>query len=192
MPAELAEATHMKNEPEPKCAFRKNAKTVADALRSVREDGDTTGKRANQSHELFNVRNWDGSDVKVLHVRSYRKGAGWDNHHRSNHEDYMAGELKCGRRGTDACVVRVSTDTCTRVTWVGNVQYPGLFVEKDASPGGSARDERDEKEDDDAGRLPVRKRTGGSASGPGPAAPRASASAARTADPARPGRASGP
>ncbi len=78
-------------------------------------------------HTTLEVRNWDGSILKTLHASN---GASpdntWDNHHWSNHDDYIA--AKGDGSAKEVYIIKISSDKTTRVTWVGGVDYPDLYV----------------------------------------------------------------
>jgi hypothetical protein len=80
-------------------------------------------------HRRLAVRPWGGGKPAYLHMRAPRGDREWDNHHWSNHADYIAAQGEGGPR--DAYVVCISADRSVRVTWCGKVGYPDLFVARD-------------------------------------------------------------
>ncbi len=89
----------------------------------------------NGGHRTVTVQTWDGGPKTKLDTRTAAPDDRWDNHHWSNHNDYLAAQGE-GRRG-EAYVVQVSTNRCTRVSWTGHVGYPDLHV---AGAGGEAEE----------------------------------------------------
>lgn len=73
----------------------------------------------------MDIRSWDGKEIKVLRASICQPDEEWDNHHWSNHNDYIC--TQGGKRG-DSYVTKVSAKSCTRVTWVGSTVYPDLYV----------------------------------------------------------------
>lgn len=89
------------------------------------------GDNGNQTHGKMNVRRWDGSDRKVLTTLTAGKRAEWDNHHWSNHPQFIAGQLKVpGAKKQEACIIDIPENRCVRVTWVEGVSYPDLYVRR--------------------------------------------------------------
>jgi len=77
-------------------------------------------------HQKMLIHDFKGNGVFGLSAATCLPDGKWDNHHWSNHEDYIAaqgnGDIK------EVYVVSVSQNQCYRVTWVGNTGYPDLFV----------------------------------------------------------------
>lgn len=73
----------------------------------------------------MDIRSWDGKTTKVLRATICQPDEEWDNHHWSNHNDYIC--TQGGKRG-DIYVIKVSAGRCTRVTWFGRNVYPDLYV----------------------------------------------------------------
>ena len=73
----------------------------------------------------MDIRSWDGKELKVLRATICQPDEEWDNHHWSNHNDYIC--TQGGKRG-DIYVIKVSAGRCTRVTRVGRAVYPDLYV----------------------------------------------------------------
>jgi Tol biopolymer transport system component len=80
----------------------------------------------NGGHRTMTLREWDGKRRRKIDVRTMSGDKAWDNHHWSNHADYIAAQGEKG--GGYAHVVRISTNRCTRVCWEKHVQYPDLWV----------------------------------------------------------------
>lgn len=92
----------------------------------VSPDGTTIMNNVTGHKELA-IRNWDGSNSRSLHADNGCSPDGsWDNHHWSNHNDYIAA-LGDGSQ-KEVYVIKVSTDATTRMTWVGDADYPDLYV----------------------------------------------------------------
>jgi len=80
----------------------------------------------NGNHRSMDIRSWDGKSKKTLQASICQPDGEWDNHHWSNHNDYICAE---GDGETeDGYVIKVSDKRGTRVTRVGNVVYPDLYV----------------------------------------------------------------
>ncbi len=77
-------------------------------------------------HTALELRRWAGSERKKLSARSCRPDGKWDNHHWSNHNDYIAAQGE--HRGNYSYVVRVSEDRGTRITWEAKTAYPDVWV----------------------------------------------------------------
>ncbi|OGP57953.1 MAG: hypothetical protein A2V65_10985 [Deltaproteobacteria bacterium RBG_13_49_15] len=96
--------------------------------------GSPDGKKLMQNrdgHKEMLIRNFDGDEIFKLDAGSCLPDGKWDNHHWSNHDDYIAaqgnGEVK------DAYVVSVSENRGYRVTWSGDVRYPDLHIQREGS-----------------------------------------------------------
>lgn len=85
------------------------------------------GNNGNQSHSVMNIRSWDGKTVKVLRASICQPDGEWDNHHWSNHNDYICAQ---GGEEGESYVIKLSAKRGTRVTWVGRTDYPDLYVAK--------------------------------------------------------------
>ncbi len=77
-------------------------------------------------HRELVIQGWDGTKGVRLNTRTASPDNRWDNHHWSNHEDFLAAEGE-GKRG-EVYVVQVSRNQCYRVSWEGRAEYPDLFV----------------------------------------------------------------
>ncbi|MEX0653786.1 MAG: hypothetical protein WD534_15450 [Phycisphaeraceae bacterium] len=80
------------------------------------------------SHRQLEIHQWDDSDRMTLDTRDARPDRQWDNHHWSNHDDYLMAQGEGAR--AEAYVVRISANRPTRVTWEGDVLAPDLHVEQ--------------------------------------------------------------
>jgi hypothetical protein len=80
-------------------------------------------------HRTLTVCNWDGSGKTRLSARTCRPDGRWDNHHWSNHADYIAAQGDGKRK--EAYVLRVSANRAARITWEADVRYPDLCVTRD-------------------------------------------------------------
>lgn len=83
----------------------------------------------NGGHRTMTIQSWDGKQRRKIDIRTARPDRKWDNHHWSNHVDYIAAQGE-GRRG-EAYVVQISENLCTRVTWQGHVSYPDVAITRD-------------------------------------------------------------
>jgi len=81
----------------------------------------------NGGHKTMTIRSWDRKTVKTLRASICKPDSEWDNHTWSNHNDYI---LAQGDNKGEAYVIKVSAKRGTRVTWVGNVVYPDLYIER--------------------------------------------------------------
>lgn len=77
----------------------------------------------------MDIRSWDGKEHRVLRASMCQPDEEWDNHHWSNHNDYIC--TQGGKRG-NVYVIKVSAKRCTRVTSVGRAVYPDLYVSDDS------------------------------------------------------------
>nr|CAA9263891.1 hypothetical protein AVDCRST_MAG63-2575 [uncultured Armatimonadetes bacterium] len=77
-------------------------------------------------HRELVIRNWDGSDQKRINTRTMRPDREWDDHHWSNHADYLTTNGEGSRE--EAYVVTIPANRVTRVSWGGRSQFPDLFV----------------------------------------------------------------
>ena len=93
-------------------------------------------------HNKLIIRPWDGSDKKTLDADTCKPDRKWDNHHWSNHDDYVTAQGE--DRGGYSYVVRVSTGRGTRITWEGDTHYPDLWV----APERPAEDDAPQVEDE--------------------------------------------
>ncbi|MFP4215497.1 MAG: TolB family protein [Phycisphaerae bacterium] len=95
------------------------------------------------SHRSMTIRPWSGEGKKrKIDVRTCKPDRKWDNHHWSNHNDYIAAQGD-GKQH-EAYVVRVSENRCTRVSWMGKVGYPDVWIRPLTEA-----DHEEEKNDDD-------------------------------------------
>lgn len=78
------------------------------------------------SHRQIAIRNWDGQGEFRVDTRTCRPDREWDDHHWSNHNDYVTGHGE--DRGEESYVVKVSENRVTRVTWEGDTDAPDLYV----------------------------------------------------------------
>ncbi|MBW1955552.1 MAG: flippase-like domain-containing protein [Deltaproteobacteria bacterium] len=78
-------------------------------------------------HRKMLIRDFKGNGAFGLSAATCLPDGKWDNHHWSNHADFIAaqgnGDLK------EVYVISVSQNRCYRVTWIGATGYPDLFVE---------------------------------------------------------------
>jgi Tol biopolymer transport system component len=79
------------------------------------------------NHESMNIRSWNGKKVSLLKANICRPDGKWDNHTWSNHNDYICAE---GDKTGDSYVINISTKVGTRITQVGNTNYPDLYLSK--------------------------------------------------------------
>lgn len=77
-------------------------------------------------HRQLVIRDWDGSNEVRIDTRTMRPDREWDDHHWSNHPDYLTTNGE--RNGEEAYVIRISANRVTRVSWEGRAQFPDLFV----------------------------------------------------------------
>jgi hypothetical protein len=77
-------------------------------------------------HTTVEIRTWEGKRAKKISAKTCRPDQKWDNHHWSNHNDYIAAQGE--HKGGYAYVVKISEDRGTRVTWEERTQYPDVFV----------------------------------------------------------------
>ncbi len=82
------------------------------------------------SHEVMNIRSWDGKTVKVLRAGICQPDGEWGHHTWSNHNDYITAQG--GLKG-ETYVIKLSANQGTRITWGGKTVYPDLYVESVAS-----------------------------------------------------------
>jgi hypothetical protein len=83
-------------------------------------------------HRQIVIRNWDGSGEFRIDTRTMRPDREWDDHHWSNHNDYLMTNGEGSRE--EAYVIKISENRVTRVTWEGDARFPDLCVAK-AAPG---------------------------------------------------------
>ena len=83
----------------------------------------------NGGHRTVTIQSWDGKQRRKIDTRTARPDRRWDNHHWSNHGDYIAAQGE-GQRG-EAYVVQISENLCTRVSWQGHVSYPDVAITRD-------------------------------------------------------------
>jgi hypothetical protein len=76
-------------------------------------------------HKGMDIRSWDGDKLIVLRSKICQPDGEWDNHHWSNHNDYICAQG--GKRG-ESYIIKVSDRRGTRVTWTGKTVYPDLYV----------------------------------------------------------------
>ncbi len=83
------------------------------------------GNDMDPTHKSMSIRSWNRKDVKILRASICLPKSEWDNHHWSNHNDYIcAQDDKTG----DSYVIKVSAKRGTRVTRTGHALYPDLYV----------------------------------------------------------------
>ncbi|GEM_PF-3424516 len=82
-------------------------------------------------HQRLAILNADGTPKTELSTRTQRPDTRWDNHHASNHPDYLTAQGEKGPRG--AYVVRISDNRIWRAGQKGGVQYPDVFIHQAAS-----------------------------------------------------------
>jgi hypothetical protein len=99
-------------------------------------------------HTSMTIQSWDGRKRFRIDTRTSTAGRQWDNHHWSNHADWIAGESEGTEQ--DALVIDVRRNQVYRVTWVGGVGYPDLWVGKAAGEKGTGEDAK--ADDPGAGR----------------------------------------
>jgi Tol biopolymer transport system component len=78
------------------------------------------------SHRQLAIRNWDGGGEFRIDTRTCRPDRQWDDHHWSNHTDYIMGQGE-GRR-EEAYVLKISENRATRVSWEGGMNCSDLYV----------------------------------------------------------------
>ncbi len=88
-------------------------------------------------HDKLEIRDWDGSNLYEVSSSTCPPDNIWDNHHWSNHPDYIAVQ---GDGGGEIYILQVSTPEGTRVTWLGNCSYADLYVENVLSISGTITD----------------------------------------------------
>jgi hypothetical protein len=76
------------------------------------------------NHREIQIRNWDGSGISKV-AATIRPDRQWDNHHWSNHEDYIATEGE--NRGDNIYIVNVRDGKSLRVSWESGVS-PDVFI----------------------------------------------------------------
>lgn len=100
-------------------------------------------------HRTVTIRRWDGKGKKrKIDVRTCKPDRKWDNHHWSNHTDYIAAQGD-GRQH-EAYVVRISTNRCTRISWMGKTGYPDVWIRPEPTDDGKDGGEDRAKDDPDA------------------------------------------
>lgn len=85
------------------------------------------------SHREMEIRKWDGSGRFRISAADCRPDQQWDNHHWSNHEDYIT--AKGEKRGNNIYVVNVPRNQGLRVSWESGESPDAFIVAK-----GSARE----------------------------------------------------
>lgn len=79
-------------------------------------------------HQRLAVLSTEGSPIKELTTQSQKPDKNWDNHHASNHPDYLAAQ---GEKGpVEAYIVRISDNRIWRATQGGRIAYPDVFVQQ--------------------------------------------------------------
>jgi hypothetical protein len=97
-------------------------------------------------HRTVSIRPWDGKGKKrKIDVRTCKPDRKWDNHHWSNHVDYIAAQGD-GKQD-ESYVVRISANRCTRISWMGKTGYPDVWIrpEKKAEKKAETDDDADDK-----------------------------------------------
>ncbi len=80
-------------------------------------------------HKAVAIESWDGKRKRKVDARHCRPDRSWDNHHWSNHRDYVAAQ---GDGKTHASyVLHLPSGRCTRVSWNGRTQYPDVWIAPD-------------------------------------------------------------
>jgi len=90
-------------------------------------------------HKGMDIRSWDRKEFRVLRASICQPDAEWDNHHWSNHNDYICAQ---GGKIGETYVIKVSARRGTRVTWVGKTVYPDLYVESEIQDSASRQNSR--------------------------------------------------
>ena len=83
-------------------------------------------------HRTVTIRGWDGNGRAKISAGTCRPDGRWDNHHWSNHNDYISAQGERG--GGYAYVVNVVKNRGTRVTWEKRVGYPDVWVAPAGDP----------------------------------------------------------
>ncbi|MCC5828280.1 MAG: PD40 domain-containing protein [Phycisphaeraceae bacterium] len=96
-------------------------------------------------HRALEIRRWNGNRIKQLSADDARPDQRWDNHHWSNHADFIAAEGD-GRQG-EIYLVQVSNNDVFRVTWLGKCAHPSLFVRGQDQSVAARRDEAEQADD---------------------------------------------
>lgn len=91
-------------------------------------------------HDTLQIRDWDGSNMFEVDATTAQPDGEWDNHHWSNHPDYIAVQGEADIVG-EIYIMQVSANDCTRVTWVGGCVCPDLFVESVLTISGTITEE---------------------------------------------------
>ena len=84
------------------------------------------------AHTTAQIRDWDGSNMFTLSAATCVPDLQWDTMQWSNHPNYLAVQgdpLSSGGVTQDIYIMKISADIGTRVTWVGNCNYPDLHVD---------------------------------------------------------------
>jgi Tol biopolymer transport system component len=84
------------------------------------------------SHRQIAIRDWDGANEIRIDSRTCRPDRQWDDHHWSNHNDYVAGHGEGASE--EVYVMKVSANRATRVTWEGGADAPDLYVARAKAP----------------------------------------------------------
>jgi Tol biopolymer transport system component len=85
-------------------------------------------------HRTVTIRGWDGKGEQKIHSKALSPDNRWDNHHWSNHSDYIAAQGERG--GGYAYVVNVAANRATRVTWESRIGYPDVWIAPQAEEKG--------------------------------------------------------
>jgi len=83
-------------------------------------------------HQRLAVKKADGTPVKDLSSQTLRPDRNWDNHHASNHPDYLAAQGEKGPGG--AYIVRISDNRIWRAGPKGKITYPDVFIHHAGTP----------------------------------------------------------
>jgi len=87
-------------------------------------------------HKALALQSWDGKKRMQLSAKTAQPDGKWDNHHWSNHNDWIAAQGDGKRR--EIYLLQVSADHATRVTFTGGCAYPDLFVDAAGAAGAVA------------------------------------------------------
>lgn len=92
------------------------------------------------AHDKLQIRDWDGSNLFEISSSTCQPDDVWDNHHWSNHPDYIAVQGDVDREIYVLQISAAPADQGTRVTWLGNCSYADLYVENVLSISGTITD----------------------------------------------------
>jgi len=79
----------------------------------------------NDAHDTLTLRDWDGSFPLTLSAATCQPEEKWDNHHWSNHPNYIAIQ---GDGIRECYVLDIAQNKGVRITWTGGVLCPDLWV----------------------------------------------------------------